>query len=82
MPCTNDLTPIIVAVATIITFQVPIVVGALLAWLKASRDRRTLKQVGYETKQKVEELTLITKNGFHGPPGPTGPAGPAGPPAA
>lgn len=78
MACSNDLTPIIIAIAGIITVQTPILVAALMNSFAARRDRRTLKAVGFETRQKVDELTLITKNGFHGPPGPPGPAGPTG----
>lgn len=78
MACSNDLTPIIIAIAGIITVQTPILVAALMNSFAARRDRRTLKAVGFETRQKVDELTLITKNGFHGPPGPQGKTGPAG----
>lgn len=78
MACTNDLTPIIIAIATIITVQTPILVAALMNSFQARRDRRTIKAVGYETRQKVDELTLITKNGFHGPPGPKGETGKTG----
>lgn len=81
MACTTDWNPIIIAIGGIISIQTPILVAAIINSFKAARDRRAIKEVSYQTRQKVDELTLITKNGFHGPPGPTGPAGPAGPPA-
>jgi len=36
MPCTNDLAPIILAIAAVIAIQTPILVAAFVVWLKRS----------------------------------------------
>lgn len=81
MACTNDFTPLIVAISAIISVQVPLVIAFILNSIKIRHDVSVAKGLAYDNRTAVSELTLITKNGFHGPPGPQGPPGPAAPAA-
>lgn len=76
--CNPDFSPLIIAIATLITIQVPLIIAAIINVYKVKHDVSVSKGLGYDTVKKVDELTLITKNGFHGPPGPPGPTGPTG----
>lgn len=78
--CVSDFTPIVLAIAGIITVQTPILVAALIKQFDAGRERRALQVTATETNNKVDKLTTITMNGFHGPPGKTGETGEKGEP--
>lgn len=73
--CTNDLTPIIIAIAA----AIPTLVGILATYAKVTAQNRQTHKNQYEQIAKTDKLTYITENGFHGPPGPAGPVGPVGP---
>jgi hypothetical protein len=76
--CVNNFNPIIIAIAGLLSAQVPIFIGMLLNQAKIKHDVAVNKKLGYTIDKKTDIQTVILKNGFHGPPGPAGPPGPPG----
>jgi len=74
MTCTNDLSPIIIAVAV----QIPLVCGAVIAWIRYKTDQSKQKERSYKIIGQNDKLLYIIENGFHGPPGMTGARGETG----
>lgn len=74
-PCSPDFQPLIVAIATLLSVQVPLLVGLAINQYKIKHDVAVNKSLNYTIDRKTDIQTVILKNGFHGPPGPVGPAG-------
>jgi hypothetical protein len=73
--CINDFSPLITAIAALLTVQVPIIVTVLLNQHKIKHDLAISKSLSYSIDRKTDLQTEIIKNGYHGPPGPQGPPG-------
>lgn len=76
--CVNDFNPLIIAVATLMTAQVPAVIAMLMNQSKMKHDLAVAKQLTYTIDRKTDIQTTILSNGFHGAPGAPGPQGPPG----
>jgi hypothetical protein len=75
--CVNDFNPLIIAIATLMTAQVPAVIAMLMNQSKMKHDISVAKTLGYTIDRKTDLQTEIIKNGYKGPPGPPGPPGPS-----
>lgn len=73
--CTTDWNPLIVAIATLLTIQVPAVIALLLNQYKIKHDVQVSKSLSYQIDRKTDVQTVILSNGFHGPPGAPGAPG-------
>jgi hypothetical protein len=76
--CVNDFTPVIIAIASLLTVQVPAVVAMLLNQHKMKHDIAVAKSLSYQIDRKTDMQTTILSNGFHGPPGAPGAPGAPG----
>jgi len=54
--CTNDLTPIILAIASVIAIQTPILVAGFIFWLKAAQVNKS-KKYGRRATDKADPPT-------------------------
>jgi hypothetical protein len=73
--CVNNFNPIIIAIATLMTAQVPAVIAMLLNQQKMKHDISVAKSLSYQIDRKTDVQTVILSNGFHGPPGSPGAPG-------
>lgn len=73
--CTNDFNPIIIAIATLLTAQMPAVIAIWLNQAKIKHDVSVAKSLSYQIDRKTDVQTVILSNGFHGPPGAPGAPG-------
>lgn len=73
--CVNDFTPIIAAVATILTIQVPVLVALFVNQFKIKHDVSVSKALNYTIDRKTDIQTTILSNGFHGEKGEKGEPG-------
>lgn len=73
--CINDFTPIIAAVATILTIQVPVLVALFVNQYKIKHDVSVSKALNYTIDRKTDIQTTILSNGFHGDKGDKGEPG-------
>jgi hypothetical protein len=73
--CTADWNPLIIAIATLVSVQVPAVIALLLNQAKIKHDISVTKSLGYQIDRKTDVQTTILSNGFHGPAGAPGAPG-------
>lgn len=73
--CSPDFQPIILAIAGLLTVQVPILVKMMANQAKIKHDVAISKGLTYTIDRKTDIQSSILANGFHGAPGAPGTPG-------